>query len=292
MISFLIPIYNFNIVKLIQDLVQQSLDLGIEYEVLAYDDCSTTLSIKEENKEIHILPNVKYVLLEENLGRSKIRNHLAKESKGDVLLFLDCDSGIVRNDFVQKYIEAIKHSDVVVGGTVYNKKESIQREFLLHWTNGKNREEGKKHFTTNNFCIKKSVFQSIQFSSNLTGYGHEDTIFGCELAKRKHSISFIDNPVAHLGLKNTSKFIADTIHACENLAKLYTNPQYKDFLSNISLVKAFEKLQSFHLVKIYSFCFTLIKAICIRQIMSNKPNLKLLDLLKLHSFCKAINKTI
>lgn len=292
MISFLIPIYNYNVVKLIQDLVQQSLDLGVEYEVLAYDDCSTTLSIKEENKEINILPNVKYVLLEENLGRSKIRNLLAKESKGEILLFLDCDSGIVGNNFVKKYIEATKDSDVVVGGTVYNNRDSIKKEYLLHWTNGKNREEGKKHFTTNNFCIKRNVFQAIQFSSNLTGYGHEDTIFGCELTKRKHSISFIDNPVAHLGLKNTSKFIADTIHACENLAKLYTNPQYKDYLSNISLVKAFEKLQKFHLVKIYSFCFTIIRAICIKQIMSNRPNLKLLDLLKLYSFCKSINKTI
>ncbi|MCQ2327584.1 MAG: glycosyltransferase [Bacteroidales bacterium] len=292
MISFLVPIYNFNVVKLIQDLVQQSLDLGEEYEILAYDDCSPTLSIKEENKEINLLQNVKYVLLEENLGRSKIRNLLAQESKGDILLFLDCDSGIVRNNFVQKYLEAIKRSDVVVGGTVYNNKESIKKEYLLHWANGKNREEGKKHFTTNNFCIKKSVFQAIQFSSNLTGYGHEDTIFGCELAKRKHSISFVDNPVEHLGLKDSNKFIADTIHACENLAKLYTNPQYKDYLSNISLVKAFERIQKLHLVKIYSFCFMLIRPICIRQIKSRKPNLKLLDLLKLQSFCKSIKEII
>jgi hypothetical protein len=40
----------------------------------------------------------------------------------------------------------------------------------------------------------------------IEGYGHEDTIFGCNLRRLGYRIKDIDNPVVHLGLNTTDKF--------------------------------------------------------------------------------------
>ncbi|MBQ9253182.1 MAG: glycosyltransferase [Bacteroidales bacterium] len=290
MISFLLPIYNYNVVCLVKNLTTQAKELNIPYEVLAYDDCSTIKKIQKENEEIAKIENVQYVLLNENHGRSKIRNLLARESRGEWLLFLDCDSK-VNNTFIYNYLQTSKNCDcdVICGGTEYQERKEIRKEYLLHWTNGKEREYHRKQFTTNNFFIKKEVFNMLQFNENLSQYGHEDTLFGIELKENNYKIAYIDNPVTHLGLKNTDKFINDTILACENLKSLYNNNLYRDKIKDLSLVKAHKSLEKYHLRKLYLLCFSIIKPICIKQLHSSKPILTLLDLLKLYYFTKKTN---
>ena len=52
-----------------------------------------------ENRIIQNLENVIYRELPQNLGRSKIRNVLGKAAKFDYLLFLDCDSKVVSDNY-------------------------------------------------------------------------------------------------------------------------------------------------------------------------------------------------
>ncbi|MDO5761001.1 MAG: glycosyltransferase family A protein [Bacteroidota bacterium] len=284
MISILIPIYNYEVGRVAKDLLQQCQALGKEYEIILADDGSTNEDIRKKNKTLLATINVNYIEVKNNIGRSKIRNFLAKESKGDMLLFLDCDSGVVRKDFVSKYLYCSKDYDVVSGGTIYCEKEKVSPQYLLHWTSGKEREEGKKHFTTNNFLIKKEVFEKVCFDESIKGYGHEDTILGEEMREKGYRIGHIDNPVEHLGLKTNDKFISDISNASKNLALLYKQEKYKPYLENITLIKAYKKIRNIHCNKIFLFCFKVLKPFIFNNLKGKRPNIKLLDMVKLYSF--------
>ncbi len=292
MLSILVPVYNYSIINLAISLISLFSNNDIEYEIIFADDCSNNKQIVEDNSSVNTMPNVKYTVLEQNLGRAKIRNFLADKAKGKWLLFLDCDCLPLSPEFIINYLAKVGNTDVICGGTKYCNKSLLNKDYLLHWKNGKKREEGKKHFTTNNFLIKKQVFNKIKFDEEIKGYGHEDTLFACELKKNNYKITFIDNPVEHLGLKKTDNFIEDTINANRNLAILYKKSQYKESFKDISLVRAYEKLESLHLINIYCKIVPQLNNIFIRQLHTKHPYLKFLDIIKLYNFCNHINKTI
>jgi len=101
-LSILIPCYNWNVYRLILDLsiqCQKEYNSSL-YEIICIEDGSVNLF---ENNKISNLKNVKYEILSNNIGRSAIRNLLAKKAKFEWLLFIDCDSEILTKDFVKKY---------------------------------------------------------------------------------------------------------------------------------------------------------------------------------------------
>ena len=287
MLSILIPVYNYNITAFVRDLASQcAAENALQYEILCYDDCSTDKNLHQINSAVNQLPYCTYQVLDKNIGRSKIRNLLADRAKGDILLFLDCDGKPCSKDFIHTYINNTDGVDVICGGTKYQDKTAINSEYLLHWKNGKAREEGKKHFTTNNFLIRKEIFKKLRFDETLTGYGHEDTVFGEQLKQNGYRIIHIDNPVYHLGLKKTDKFIADTQNAERNLKKLYGKEQYTSAVSDLTIVKAYKKLEKLHLTKMYSRIIEPLSPLILKNLHSACPNLRLLDLYKLNLFIK------
>ncbi len=282
MLSILIPIYQENCVKLINDLIKQAENLSCEYEILVFDDCSP--QIPQENKVLSQFPKVEYKELKENLGRSKIRNLLAKGAKGDILLFLDGDSKVVRDDFLEKYLIEIEKYDIVRGGTVYCSKENMPKGCELHWKYGTKVEtnkglKNKDMFTTNNFCIRKSVFSKVSFREDIKGYGHEDTLFKFDLDAHLFSFCNIDNPVEHLGLKTFEQFIKSTESAVVNLKKI--NQRNKNLIQRIKLVKAYNKLSKLGLEKLYSRFFLMTRKIMLNLLATKNPNLLILNLYKL-----------
>ena len=60
MISICIPIYNFNVVNLVDELVKQGKTLSVPYEIILIDDCSS-LKFKKINKQV--CQSVKYISL-------------------------------------------------------------------------------------------------------------------------------------------------------------------------------------------------------------------------------------
>lgn len=282
MLSILIPIYQENCVKLIHDLVEQANKLTCDYEILVFDDCSPL--IPQENKVLSQIPKVEYKELEENLGRSKIRNYLSDCANGDILLFLDGDSGIVRDDFLKKYLREIEKYDIVRGGTVYCSKDKMPKGCDLHWKYGTKVEsnkglKNKDMFTTNNFCIRKSVFSKVRFREDINGYGHEDTLFKFDLEAHSFSFCNIDNPVEHLGLKTFEQFIKSTESAVVNLKKL--NQRNKNLIQRIKLVKAYNKLSKLGLEKLYSRFFLMTRKMMLNLLATKNPNLLILNLYKL-----------
>jgi len=293
MLSVLIPIYNFNVTKLVQTLHNQATNLGIVFEIILVDDYSKTHKIA--NKTLSKLPYVQYIELSENYGRSKIRNYLVLLSKYENLIFLDCDSLINNNNFIKNYIENIKYS-VISGGRTYTQKPPEDKNYYLHWLYGtktesipldKRLESPYKNFQTNNFFVKKSVFKIIKFNENITKYGHEDTLFGYELKKNNFIITHIDNSVIHIGLEEKSIFIKKTFLSINNLVELYNSNTYsKDFFNEIKLLKYFFILKKYYLCLLLKMIDKLFNKVIINNLYSKKPFLFLLNLLKLNTICK------
>jgi glycosyltransferase involved in cell wall biosynthesis len=286
MVSFLIPIYNFCVEELVKTISLQAKNCGISFEVLAYDDCSEK-SFQEKNQSISNLDNVTYKILPQNVGRAKIRNLLAKQSNGEWLMFFDCDVRIEKEDFIKTYLNSRFDCDVICGGTQYEDKAKILQPYLLHWKNGSIRESNKirkknSSFTTNNFFIKKNIFENLIFDENIEGYGHEDTIFGFNLRRLGYRIKDIDNPVVHLGLNTTDKFLSNIESATKNLYLIYQNYDYKQELQRIPLIRTYLKIKRLNLISLYLFFYRLFQPIIIKNLYSKRPHLRFLDMYKLN----------
>lgn len=289
MISILIPVYEESCIHLVNDLREQAKKLSEDYEILVFDDCSPTR--REDNRPLASMRGVFYHELSANVGRSAIRNLLADRAKGDKLLFVDCDSKVVREDFLEKYLNEADTADVLIGGTVYCPKSKVPKGCELHWKYGTQVEcnkTGKKTdtFQANNFFIKKVVFEKVKFDERIKGYGHEDTIFGIELKKAGFAIRNIDNPIEHSGLKNFKNFIASTETAVRNMRKIMQNSEFSNSVGDIRLIKAYKKLGAFGLRGLYSRLFKITKPSVLSLLRSDNPNLRLLDLYKLGVFCE------
>ncbi len=252
MLSICIPVYNFNVVKLVTELYNQATQLQINFEIICIDDCSE-LNFKHQNKPITGLRQVNYIELNENIGRSKIRNLFLKHVSYSYLLFLDCDALISSPFFIQNYIDAI-HADtqVVCGGLTYNNKKPA-RKYQLRWKYGIKKEvisfekrisNPYKSFNTINFLISKNTFEQIQFDERVTGYGHEDTLFGFQLKTQRITIQHINNPVINESIETNEEFLYKTEQAIRNLVYIQNNITLSsDLTEEISLLAIFNWVQ-------------------------------------------------
>ena len=103
MLSVLIPTYNYNAFLLVKEIHQQ-LTLGeIDFEIICLDDGSKS-SINTKNEEINKFSFTSFKSLPKNIGRSAIRNLLAKKATYNWLLFLDADVIPVKSNFIKNYI--------------------------------------------------------------------------------------------------------------------------------------------------------------------------------------------
>ncbi len=250
MFSICIPIFNYDVTKLVNNLYSQCVDFNLDCEIILIDDSS-----KNEFREINSkLSSVsKYIQLNNNIGRSKIRNLFLKYAKYDYLLFLDCDSIIINDKFIKNYYQAIdSNAEVIIGGRVYQ-QQPPDKNYLLRWKYCTIREPIKdsvsnKAFMSNNFLIKKEIFEKIKFDERISEYGHEDTLFGFELKNAGIKIKYIDNPVLNGELENNKIFLKKTEQSIENLIYILELLNYdKGFISEVSLLKTYFKLKKYKL---------------------------------------------
>jgi glycosyltransferase involved in cell wall biosynthesis len=224
MLSILIPVYNFPCFELVRDLVAQAAAVGVPCEIICMDDASSRY--KDENRVVLDFPQVTYIELTENIGRSRIRNRLVSKAQYEMLLFLDCDSRIVQRDFIEKYVEAFRRADILAGGTLYDPCPPTDKDYLLHWTVGSRREpkpdgNQRKTFASNNYVIRRAIIEQCPFNEKVVRYGHEDSLFQMELERLGKAICFVQNPVVHIGLETNRRFIEKTRESVVNLYNLY-----------------------------------------------------------------------
>lgn len=240
MLSICIPHHNFYNPDLYKVLYHQCEQLKIPFEIIIIDDAS----LKEKKIYLSNFTAAQFhiIYLNENIGRSAIRNLLAKTSQFEWLLFLDADAEISDPNFIAKYLRNLDY-DVIVGGRIYPENKPDEN-FNVHWNYGTYIESKAKHaFNSSSFLIKKSIFKTIQFDESLKEYGYEDVVFGMMLNQNGYKILNINNPVIHTDLKTNEEFIKDTKNAIANLIilkKLYPEP---NLIKNISLLKHYNSLE-------------------------------------------------
>jgi glycosyltransferase involved in cell wall biosynthesis len=282
-LSILIPIYNFFIKDLVENLNDQAKSLNLTFEILLVDDCSND-KFHQENIMLGKFSNVNYERLESNIGRTKIRNYLFEKATYQNCLVLDCDVSIISSVFIKTYLEYSDSNSVIVGGHIYQKEPPMNTSLLLHWKYGSQVEcksfmERSKRpidsFMTNSFLIQKEVSNQVKFDESIQQYGHEDTVFGVELEINNIVIRHIDNPVLHKGLKEVKDFLCDEIKAIENLVQLSQKAKIKNRIIQKSKLLKYEKSM---LLSVYYFFFSLLYGNDLeKKLLSDSPSLKVLN---------------
>ena len=284
------PVYNFNVVDLINTILHQGRKSEKPFEIICIDDGSNKETLKL-NSEISSNKSVNYQILKRNIGRSKIRNLFLEISNYENLLFIDCDCSIQNGNFLEKYFEQLNNS-VVYGGRKHHNKPPKNKNKKLRWLYGIKKEdqnfnyrvENPYHsFRSNNFLIKKEILSQIRFNENIKTYGHEDTLLSIELKKNKIDIYQINNPIYHDGIEDNSVFLEKTKSAIKNLVMLERSELD---ISSVKLIKTYNLINKLKLMwLIFSFSKTISKLLE-RQLLSSRPSLRIFDLYKLIYFLR------
>ena len=288
MISVLIPVYNIEVVSLVNELSKQLSHLNIEGEILVFDDFSSK-DYRESNRSISNLNHVFYRELDQNYGRTGIRQLLASSARFGWLLFLDSDSRIIYPDFLQRYFSSFKNGfDIYTGGRVYPSKP-IECNKALHWKYGTRRESAKGNktaFHTNNFCIKKAIFGQLNFPELLKQYGHEDTWMEIELERLGKGILHINNCVEHTRIEDTDVFLKKTEQALQNLLLLENAVDKTAMVKHIALYRSYRFIQKGRLEVVVNFIYSLIKHKIIQNLKSCSPSLSVFDFYRLYNLIR------
>lgn len=281
MLSILIPVYNYNALPLTLEVHKQCETCNINFEILLIDDASDHVQTNFE--EINNLSNTELKLLNSNIGRSAIRNLLAKKSKYDTLLFIDAGTYPKNSTFISNYLQHIE-SPIVVGGMIADEIKP-KSPYTLRWLYTKEREENS--LCSSNFMIKKSIFNNNTFDESLKQYGYEDVLFFKELKEKDFKIDKIDNPVIHDAMDTSSNFIFKSELGLKNLHHLISLEKLNHSASKISLV--YKTLKKYKISNLIGFLLNHFKKTIQKNLNSSNPSLMLFDLYRLGYYIK-INK--
>lgn len=289
MLSICIPIYNFDVNDLVNDLDNQIVSNEFDAEIILIDDASNQDFIDlNKNLESKV---AQFIFLDKNIGRSKIRNLFLNYSHSEYLLFLDCDGKIINQNFLKNYIDFIKtkNPDVIFGGRkVSDVKPDPQ--FGLRWKFATERENlpvaqrlnaPYLDFQTNNFVVKKSVLEKIPFNEKITQYGYEDLVFSKDLQDHQIKIDHIDNPIFNNDVESNSIFMSKADQSAKSLAQLINNDKSFDKVSQIRLAKAYLMMKKTGFIFVYKLLYNLSKSWIQKKLLTGKASLKVLDFYKL-----------
>lgn len=281
-LSILIPVYNYTCYKLVYDLHEQAERLGIDYEIIVAEDGSRSQVDIIANHKIIDLTNCRHLIRRDNVGRAAIRNVLFKESTGDMLLFMDSDGRVIRDDFLSVYIEAATDHDVTCGG-IKCPDVCLDPHRTLRWRYEMDYE--KKHgyvseqFRSFCFLAKRNVVAELPFDERYKIYGYEDVQYGIDLEKAGYHVHVIDNPLENIDLESNECFLKKTEEA------LKTAYMFRDEIGDrVGVVKFRNKLGvlSYPIAAFFNVFQRLLKA----NLLSAKPNMIVFKIYKLGYYCK------
>ena len=292
-LSILIPTHNYDCTRLVYDLEAQ---LTEEDEIIVGNDCSTDKNIVAKLSEIENSGKSRVFTPNDNdsrpLGRAAIRNALAREAKGEWLLFIDADAEVRSKTFIEDYLSATKFAPVVCGGTG-NLPDCPSPECRLRYDY---EVEAEKRLTvvrrqrfpysqlaTFNFLIRRDIFLSICFDEGFKEYGYEDTCFGFQLKQRGIAIHHIDNKLTHLGIETSDVYLSKIETALRTLSKIEKEQRKLVRLSGFAM-----KLERYYLLGLVRCIFRLTKKHLRANLLGKHPNQKLFTFYKLGYYADVI----
>ena len=298
-LSICIPVFNFDVNELINDLQSQIDCENLDSEIVLIDDASDQEFISI-NKNLQAKVS-QFIFLDKNIGRSKIRNLFLKYAQSEYLLFLDCDGKIINENFLKTYFDFINNQnpDVIFGGRKVSEIEP-DSEYGLRWKFATERENlpvsqrlkaPYLDFQTNNFVVKKSVLEKVRFNEGITQYGYEDLVFSKDLQDHQIKIDHIDNPIFNNDVESNISFLSKADQSAKSLAQLMRSDKNFERVSQIRLAKAYLLMKKTGIIFIYKLIYKLSKSRIEKKLLTGKASLKVLDFYKLGQLIDYMNKS-
>jgi len=287
-LSVLIPVFNREVNVLVASLLYQARDWPGALEIVLLDDKSAP-DFQVQNRLLAAWPGVRYDELPANVGRAAIRNQLAARARHEWLLLLDNDSLLPDQRFIARYAQAVREQPTAlfIGGTTYEATPPTDPALYLRWHYGRAREmrpaatrqrDPGGQLTINNALLPSDLLRRFPLDERLSGYGHEDTRFGLELARAGVRVQHLDNPVLHDGLEPATLFLAKSQQAVRNLAQVLRTDGLG---TDTRLVRAAQRLRRTGLAGLARATLAQLEPALRRQLLAAHPSLRALDLLKL-----------
>lgn len=286
MLSVLIPVYKFDVRKLVHQIIEQCNLCQIQYEVILLNDASGA-SFEFIFDELKFESSVRLFENETNCGRAASRNRLYNLATYDWLLFLDCDVQLIHSNFIRNYLEAIQSNknSVYYGSCCYDKIPPTSLQLKLHWKYGIYRENPPiskrkanpyQTFHTVNFIAHRSILKAFPFDESLSIYGHEDSLWAKTLETNSIQIAQIENEVLHIGLYNSRIFLRKTASSIKNLLLL----EFHKKNLNTKLQSTLKIIQSLIPSWILFTVYKRLERKLVQNLLSNDPKLIYLDIYK------------
>ncbi|MCW3786921.1 glycosyltransferase family 2 protein [Plebeiibacterium sediminum] len=300
MLSVCIPVYNVDVTCLTEKLIKQADELSINIEILIYDDGSKN-DYKIINRSLKSFDQIRYKELKKNIGSAAIRNRMAVDALYNSLLFIDSDSEIPV-DYLEKYLPHITNSKMIVCGGRVHPKQLPSLDKSLRWKVGKFKEDfsaahrnkvPNKSFMSNNFLVKRELFNKIQFDETIERSGHEDTMFGIKLELLGIHIFHIDNPIVHIGLESNMEFITKTEQRLETLKIIESKNGDNHLLyDRITILRYYRILKKLKLIGLSGVLFLRSKDFLSGLLQNTNPSMLIYDLYKLGYYSHISKKII
>jgi len=286
MLSILIPVYNYGVQLLVENLLIQLESIDCRWEILLSDDASNEEWIKQNSKFVSKLNNSQIKLFQQeiNVGNAANRNFLIAQASYDWLLFLDVDVIPVTFNFLSIYKKKMQstNKEIIIGNIAYD--ENKPQPHLLRWKYGKEKEQVDfeeikskpiLHARGANFAIKKTLAEKMNFPILKEKYGFVDTRFFLQFTKNQ--ICVVNNSVYHLGIERNNIFLEKTKNAIVNA--LFLLNKNDKLAKQITLISTYRKIRIFKriLAKIYLKNYLFFE----RNMMSKKPSVFIFQIYKL-----------
>ncbi len=285
MLSILIPTYNYDCSALVESLKKQCDLSGVDYEIIVADDGSTNPIWMEGATVINRLENCRFIRRDFNVGRSRIRNFLASEAKGDMLLFMDQDGKVIRDDFIDKYLAAAEMHDVVCGGIrqnevrpprQYSLRYKYETKYEKHISPERLNADPQSKFRSFCFLIHRYVANRVRMDERFSAYGYEDVKYGMDLRRAGFTIYHIDNPLANDDLEENPQFVRKTEVA------LTTLHQFEEELADdVSITRHVRRLRKLGLIPIVRIVSRAVKVPIRNNLCGLHPMVSFFNLYKL-----------
>lgn len=289
-LSILMPSYNNTCYDLVEALHKQAESINcsdFKYEIIVADDGSTDLSAVEQNTKINELSNCRYIIRKENAGRAAIRNFLARQAKGEYLLFLDSDRRVCNNDFISRYME-LDGAEVACGGLriggdagqlSHNLRYRMEKKYEPRNTASLRQQREYQNFNTSNFITRRDILINIPFDERFRRYGYEDVMWGKQLHDNNIRIWHVDNPIMLDEFETNDDFVRKMETGMQTLHQF--KRELRDYSS---VIKAEEKLNRLHLTALYKLIFYASKNFIRKNLAGKHPAVPLLNIYKLGIF--------
>ncbi len=292
-LSVLIPSYNYDCSVLVAALKGQCDACGVDYEIVVADDGSDRPVWRDVERTVGGLTHCRFIRRDMNVGRSRIRNFLASEAGGRLLLFMDQDGKVVRDDFVQRYLDAAENHDVVCGGIIHPEEapsadRSLRYRYEKDYENrltqlsGRRQKPGRSSSVDINkfrsfcFLVRREVAETVTMDGRFGKYGYEDVKYGIDLHRAGYEVHHIDNPLMNDEIETNPHFVRKTETALENLRRFKA-----ELKGHVTVLDRAEQLRRMGLTPL----LRLVSAVCLKPLRRNlcgsRPAVRLFNLYKL-----------